>query len=243
MKESLPQKAYTELADSYSEKVDTKPHNAYYDRPGIQSLLNNLEKKNILDAGCGTGVYTEWLLNNGSSVIGIDANEKMLTHAIKRNGDKAQFIQANLEEPLVMFKDKTFDGIISPLTLTYCNNLKDIFSEFSRILKDNGWLVFSTEHPFFSYKYHKIENYYTTKEVKCIWTGFEKRVEMKSYYHSLGTITDALFVNKFVIEKIIEPLPIEKFKDEDPENYNKLRKFPMFIFIRAFKHNINEEKT
>lgn len=243
MKDSLPHDAYTELADSYAKKVDNKPHNAYYDRPGIQSLLYNLQDKTILDAGCGTGIYTEWLLNNGSSVIGIDANEKMLSHAIKRNGNKAKFIQANLEEPLTFLDDKTFDGIISPLTLTYCKNLVDIFSEFSRILKDKGWLVFSTEHPFFSYRYNNISNYYRTKEVKCIWTGFEKHVEIKSYYHSLGTITEALSKNNFVIEKIIEPLPIEKFKEVDLENYNKLINFPMFIFVRAFKYNSKEEKT
>ena len=235
MKDSLPQDAYTELADSYAEKIDIKPHNAFYDRPAIKSLTPTLEKQNILDAACGSGVYTEWLLKNGAQVTGIDANEKMINHAIARNGNMAKFFQANLEEPLSFFDSEIFDGIISPLTITYCRDLNQLFSEFSRILKSKGWFVFSTEHPFFSYKYFNIENYYNTKEISCTWTGFDKPVVMKSFYHSLGTITNALTDNGFVIEKIDESLPTEDFEKSDPIGYKKLLYFPLFIFFRARK--------
>ena len=58
---------------------------------------------------------------------------------------------------------------------------------------------------------------------------------MKSYYHSLGTITNALTDNGFVIEKIDETLPTEDFEESDSVGYEKLLKFPLFIFIRARK--------
>jgi len=235
MNDSLPQECYNELADSYAAIIDTKPHNAYYDRPAMQSLVPNVKGKSILDAGCGPGIYTEWLLHNGAKVTAIDANEKMLHHAKIRNGDTAIFYRANLEEPLSFLSDSKFDGIVSALTITYCRNLTAVFSEFSRILKRDGWFVFSTEHPFFSYKYFKIENYYETKEVSCIWNGFGKPVIMKSYYHSLSTMTDALTCNGFLIEKVLEPMPVEEFAKHDPEGYNKLLKFPLFIFFRAIK--------
>ncbi len=237
MKDSLAQEAYDKLADSYAERIDTKPHNAYYDRPAIQSLVSDVKGKNILDAGCGPGVYTEWLINQGAAVVGIDANEKMLQHAAARNENRAHFMRANLEEPMTFFHSKTFDGILSALTIAYCKDLHTTFSEFSRILKKDGWFVFSTEHPFFSYRYNKIENYYYTKEVRCTWTGFHQPVEMKSYYHSLGTITDALTSNGFVIEQILEPKPTDKFADNDREGYNKLLRFPLFIFFRAVKRD------
>ena len=50
MKDSLPQEAYNELADSYAAKIDTKPHNAYYDRPAIKTLIKNIQNHHILDA-------------------------------------------------------------------------------------------------------------------------------------------------------------------------------------------------
>lgn len=235
MKDSLPQASYNELADAYAAMIDTKAHNAYYDRPAVQSLIYEIENQTIFEAGCGTGVYTEWLLHKHARVIAVDANENMLNHAIARNGDRAQFIQANLEEPLSFFKDGQFDGIVSALTITYCGDLNSVFAEFSRVLKPGGWFVFSTEHPFFSYRYHNIENYYETKEVNCLWTGFKKPVVMKSYYHSLSNITEALSNNGFVIEKIIEPKPLDKFKEADEAGYEKLLKFPLFIFMRALK--------
>jgi ubiquinone/menaquinone biosynthesis C-methylase UbiE len=235
MNESLSHEAYSELAEIYAKRVYNKPHNAFYDRPGVQALLKDLDNKKVLDAGCGTGVYTEWLITKGCKVTGIDANNRMLQFAIDKIKNNAVFIHANLEEPLDFFENEIFDGVISPLTITYCKHLEKVFSEFSRILKPNGWFVFSTEHPFFSYNYNKIGNYYKTKEVKCIWTGFDKPVEMKSYYHSLSTITEALSNNKFIIERITESLPTKDFQESDPEGYQKLINFPMFIFIRAVK--------
>ena len=47
--------AYQELARAYADKIDTKPHNAYYERPAMLSLLPEVKDKKVLDAGCGFG--------------------------------------------------------------------------------------------------------------------------------------------------------------------------------------------
>jgi ubiquinone/menaquinone biosynthesis C-methylase UbiE len=235
MTKSLPNDAYEELADVYASLTDRKPHNAYYERPATQSLIDDVAGKTILDAGCGPGAMTKWLLDRGAEVVGIDANEKMLTHARSRNGKGATFYQLNLEEPLEILKDDSFDGIVCSLAITYVRDHSVLFAEFSRALKSNGWLVFSTEHPFFSYGYFKLEDYFETQQVSCDWTGFGKTVRMPSYYHSLGTICGALSVNHFTIQNIVEPKPTEEFKEADLENYNKLIKFPLFICIKARK--------
>lgn len=57
--------AYETLADAYAEAIDTKPHNAYYERPATLSLLPEVAGKRVLDAGCGPGAYAEWLLDRG----------------------------------------------------------------------------------------------------------------------------------------------------------------------------------
>jgi hypothetical protein len=48
--------AYSRLADASAARIDTKAHNAYYDRPAVLSLLPPVEGKRVLDAGCGPGV-------------------------------------------------------------------------------------------------------------------------------------------------------------------------------------------
>lgn len=235
MNDPLPKQGYDELADEYARIVDTKPHNAFYDRPAVQSMISDVDKLSILDAGCGVGSYTEWLLDHGADVVGLDGNEKMLSHARQRCGDRANFVLANLEEPLGFFPDQSFDGIVSALTVTYVKDLELLFREFARILNDKGWLVFSTEHPFHSYGYFHIDNYFQTKEVECLWKGFGKPVSMKSYFRSLGSFTEALNAAGFAIELLKEPLPTEDFRRVDPDGYDKICKFPLFLCIRARK--------
>jgi len=52
--------AYETLAERYAVLVDTKPENAYYERPATLSLLRDMRGKRVLDAGCGPGSYAEW---------------------------------------------------------------------------------------------------------------------------------------------------------------------------------------
>jgi ubiquinone/menaquinone biosynthesis C-methylase UbiE len=59
MKKSHPHDAYEELADSYASLTDTKPHDAYYERPATKSLIGDVSGKTVLDAGCGPGAYAE----------------------------------------------------------------------------------------------------------------------------------------------------------------------------------------
>ena len=234
MKKSLTDNEYNIIADSYAELIPTKAHNAYYERPATLSLLPYVENMKILDAGCGTGVYTKILLEKGAIVTGMDANEKMLNHAKELINDKAEFILGNLEEPLIALSDNAFDGILSALTITYIKDLKSTFNEFSRILKKNGWFLFSTEHPFFQYRLHNLEDYYDIKQLEYEWIGFGETVVMKSYYHNLHTITDALNDNGFYIEKILEPQPVGKFR-ETTNSYEEFMKFPLFICFLARK--------
>ncbi len=235
MEKAVANKAYDKLAKSYNEKIDTKPHNAYYDRPAVQSLVPNVENKTILDAGCGTGVYTEWLINKGAKTYGFDANEKMLEFARERVGDKAKLFKAAFEDEFTFLEENFFDGIISALAITYVEDLESLFTKFNKVLKDGAWFVFSTEHPFFRYKYFALENYFNTKKVETKWTGFDEEVLMTSYYHSLSTIIEALSNSGFVIERVIEPKPTRDFEKADKKGYDKLMKFPLFICFRAIK--------
>ena len=64
--EPIAQEAFERLADAYAARVDTKAHNAFYDRPAVLSLLPPLEGKRVLDAGCGPGVYADWATKSGT---------------------------------------------------------------------------------------------------------------------------------------------------------------------------------
>jgi ubiquinone/menaquinone biosynthesis C-methylase UbiE len=234
-KKPLAYDAYELLAEAYAAKVDTKPHNAYYERPTTLSLLPEVRDKRVLDAGCGPGVYTEWLTEHGAKVTAIDASDSMVQLARKRLGDRAEIILANLDMPLDFLEDESFDMVLSPLVLDYVEDWNKTFKEFHRVLKKEGHLVFSVGHPFAEYLLHKPESYFTTEAVEYTWRGFGFSVRMPYYRRPLGKLTDSLAGAGFVIERIVEPFPSEEFKLKDPEHYEKLCREPGFMCVRAMK--------
>ena len=121
--------AYEALAEPFAALVDTKAHNAYYERPATLSLLPDVGGKRVLDAGCGPGVYVEWLVNHAAEVLGFDVSDKMVHLAQQRVGTRAHIRRADLGRPLDFLADASFDIVLSTLVLD---------KEFHRVLRQPG---------------------------------------------------------------------------------------------------------
>lgn len=225
--------AYETMAQSYHEKIDTKPHNAFYDRPNTLSLFDELKGKKILDAACGPGKYAEELIALGANVTGFDFSEKMVGFAKERIGNKGSFFVHNLEQPLGMFAENHFDYVLCALALHYIEDWNYTFSEFSRVLKPGGKLIISIEHPFFEYLFHKAENYFKKEAVSCIWSGFGSKVRVFNYRRSLQDCLDPFVDNNFLIKKILEPRPLKEFETFDARHFRELNNFPAFMCIKG----------
>jgi SAM-dependent methyltransferase len=232
----IAQDAYDDVAEAYAALVDTKPHNAYYERPATLSLLPDVNGKRVLDAGCGPGVYAEWLVAHGGIVVAFDANEKMVRLARQRLGEKAQVMQANLELPLDFLADGSFDVVVAPLVMDYVKAWESAFREFHRALKPGGCLVFSMEHPYAKFDDHReTSNYFNVEMVEYTWKGFGKPVRMPSYRRPLSGVINPLLRTGFILDQILEPLPTEEFREQDPKNYEALMCSPGFMVVRALK--------
>ena len=225
--------AYEQLADAYAEGIDTKPHNAYLERPATLELLPDVAGKRVFDAGCGPGVYTEWLVEQGAEVVGIDVSERMVEQARRRLDGKARIEQADLDCDLDRFGDDQFDLVLSSLVLDYVRNIETVFGQFSRLLGPQGSVVFSVLHPLAAYLMFEPEDYFATEEATAEWTGFGTPVVVPSYRRSLGVWTEALADAGFVIERMVEAKPTEKFRAVDPEEHKRLSCRPLFLCIRA----------
>jgi SAM-dependent methyltransferase len=226
--------AYEKLADSYAELVDTKPHNAYLERPATLSLLPDVWGKRALDVGCGTGRYTEWLVENGAEVIGFDASPRMLAHAKERVGERAELRLHDLNEPLDFVEDDSIDLVLAPLVLDYIEDWRPVLVEFRRVLRDDGILVFSVGHPTIDFILKEGEKcYFEVERFDMWWTGFGERVLMPSYRRPLQNITDALQEADFDLDRLVEARPTPEYLDSDPEGYEKVSRRPSFLCIRA----------
>lgn len=58
---SIGESSYEQFADRYAQYVDTRPHNAYYERPATLALLPDVRGLRVLDAGCGPAIYNNLL--------------------------------------------------------------------------------------------------------------------------------------------------------------------------------------
>lgn len=240
MPETIGQESYENFAVHYAARRDTKAHNAYYEQPAMLSLLPPVVGKHILDAGCGPGVYTEWLLQQGAaSVVAADVTPQMLEIAQKRLGEdrRVTFYQADLGQPLVFAQDAEFDLVICPLVLDYIEDWSATFQEFYRVLKTGEYFVYSAGHPQADFRFSASGDYFQTElfELLWRWDGQGGPFPIKSYRRPLQAMINPMIEAGFVLDRILEPQPIAEFQAADPEDYEKLRREPGFILMRGRK--------
>lgn len=227
--------AYESLAEQYAARVDTKPHNALYERPATISLLPPVEGKRVLDAGCGPGAYSEWLLEHGAEVVGLDVSPSMIHFARQRLGEGVVLHQADLNAPLDFLPSASFDIVLSPLTLDYVRDWEQVFAEFHRLLRMPGTLVFSCGHPFADSQIPGSKDYHVIEMLEYEWHGFGFPVVVPFYRRPLGAMLDALLGAGFTLERLLEPKPLKSFRQHEPVEYEKLCHNPGFLCIRAAK--------
>lgn len=222
---------YEDMAEKYAAMVDVKPYNVHYERPGVISLLPPVEGLHILDAGCGSGWYAEYLVEHNAVVTAVDVSPKLTAMTRKRLHNRAKVLQADLGRPLEFAQDSSFDLVLCPLVMHYLENWHAVFAEFHRVLKPFGLLIFSTHHPFMDFQQFQTESYFKKELIEDEWsTG-----KVRYYRRPLTDMIAALAESGFVVEKILEPQPTPAFQQADPEGYEKLSKNPWFIIIRAVR--------
>jgi SAM-dependent methyltransferase len=225
-----PKFSYDEIADRYAAGVDTAPYNALYERPAMLAMLPPVDGRDVLDAGCGSGLYCGLLLDRGARVAGVDESAAMLAHARTRlAGRQADLRVADLRDPLP-FADASFDGIVSALVLHYLRDWSVPLAEFRRVLRPGGWLLFSASHPAAEVVHYKPARYLEVQaqEDEIKWAG-----RVRFYRRPMGRIVNDLAEAGFVIERMEEPEPTEAFRQLNPERYEAILRQPEFVFFRA----------
>ncbi len=139
--------------------------------------LTSLNPEVVLDVGCGTGWGTQDLLKKykKANVISLDISPEMLKQTKRKGGwlRKPELICADAEA--IPLANESVDLIFSNLMLQWCD-YKKVFTEFKRILKPDGLLMFSTFGPD------------TLKELKQSWAQVDNHAHVNEFtdMHDLG---------------------------------------------------------
>jgi len=229
--------SYEPFAENYLSAVDEKPYTAYYERPAMLSLLpEKLDGMHVVDAGCGSGFYSEYFMRKGAAVTAFDASRKMLDHTRKRCGEKVKCVLADLSKPLDGIKDGTIDIIVASLVMHYIKDWAAAFHEFHRALKSDGSLIFSIHHPMIDYLLFNRKGYFETELIEDEWKGFGGgSIKVKYFVRPMGAVISPLLEAGFRIDKFLEPRPAAECREKHPKTFDKLSKEPGFLLIRALK--------
>lgn len=225
------------FAARYASAIDAAPYNALYERPAMLQLLPVMTGLGILDAGCGAGWYTEQLLLRGAHVTAIDSSAALVEHTRRRlgaylRGDEPglHLRQADLAEPLAFIADHVLDGVVSPLVLHYLRDWRPTLREMRRILRPGGWLVLSTHHPGTEAAHFDTTRYFETEAVEDEWKWLGT---VHFFRRSLTEVASSLTDEGFLIDRLVEPIPTDAFREVKPEAYERLLTHPEFLIVRA----------
>lgn len=140
---------HEEIFDDWPEKYDL-----WFETP-IGRLIKSFESKLvlemlapvpeevILDAGCGTGIFTADILETGARVVGLDRSLTMLRRALtKCEGQTFQSIIGDVRN--LPFADASFHKTMSITAIEFVQDAKIAVEELFRVTKPGGFIVVAT---------------------------------------------------------------------------------------------------
>jgi len=145
----MTQKKNGKLFDEWPETYDrwfTTPTGAlvkHYESELILDLLKPGHGEVILDAGCGTGIFTSDILAAGSKVCGLDLSLPMLLRANEKAG--CYPFRAVVGDILTLpFPGEVFDKTVSITTLEFVAEARAAVDELFRVTRRGGCIVVAT---------------------------------------------------------------------------------------------------
>ncbi len=137
------------IFDEWPEKYDlwfTTPIGSLvrkYESELILNFLNPAPGEIVLDAGCGTGVFTRDIISKGSKVTGLDISFPMLQRAREKAGGFG-FHPVWGDISTLPFREESFDKVVSMTALEFIAEAKAAVAELFRVVQRGGVVVVAT---------------------------------------------------------------------------------------------------
>lgn len=105
----------------------------------IQALLSPLKPKNLLDAGCGEGYYTNFLQNHMTfcTFFAFDISKDAVDKCARKNHEIHTFVSSVNSIPIQSGSMDIILSMFAPID----------FDEFSRVISNQGYLLVASAHP------------------------------------------------------------------------------------------------
>ena len=197
-----PLAAYDEVADAYSRALD--PEGAGLVDPVLTELIGDVGGREVLSLACGQGQDARLLAHLGATVTGVDLSEEMLRHARRHEAGRRSgiaYVHGDAQD-LAAFADRSFDGVVCHMALMDIPGLAGTIASVARVLRQEGWFVFSIVHPCYGGHVAVVTDYLLDhryrKRVPPDW------LPTHAYHRPLGAYVDELTRVGLRIERVVE---------------------------------------
>lgn len=148
---------FDELAGLYEDMAQW-PFRRYMEIPNVFAVLGSLHQCDVLDFGCGNGMYSRWMKERGARrVVGYDVSEGMLHYARRR--EEKDRLGIEYTSQLGAEHEGRFDLVLAVYVLPYAatrTELQTMCAAMARPLRPGGRLVALPIHP----DYERDREYY-----------------------------------------------------------------------------------
>ena len=227
---------YSKRASEYAAVIKDNIYNSLYDKPSLLDLVQNEEYESCLDMGCGPGAYIESLKKLCKKITAIDLSPEFIEMVSAKYPEVHAYV-CDIEGGLGQEYDNSYDLVLSPLTIHYAEDLRKLFAEVYRVLKDGGVFAFSTHHPNLDFADSVSGNYFEKEKLTQMWNTLGDETEVTFYRRPLTETFNALLSAGFVIDGFSEGKPSKKIRQLSESHYQRLTTRPQFIFVRARRLN------
>ena len=114
-----------------------------YESTLLLKMLKPEQEEMILDAGCGTGIFTADILEAGARVVGLELASAMLRRAQTKFSDRT-FKSVIGDIRGLPFGDASFHKSISITAIEFIQDARIAVEELFRVTKPGGYIVVAT---------------------------------------------------------------------------------------------------
>jgi SAM-dependent methyltransferase len=204
-------------------------------------LLGDLRGKRVLELGCGRAESSIVFAQKGAVAVGVDTSAEQLAEA-RRLADEAgvriELRRADLAD-LAFLRADTIDAVFSALALSHVEDLRRVFRQVHRVLKQGAPLVFSLTHP----AYEMIDDndqeplmirrsYYDRSPI-----AYDREGTVNDYPRTFSDLFTDLVRTGFRVDVVLEPEPAPA-GPRSPEWRETFHMVPRTLILRARKEGI-----
>lgn len=189
--ETLLKEAFSAWAEVYD--LQQNPLLALEERYLLR-LLPNINERDVLDVGCGTGRWLAQLSRlNPRTLHGIDFSQEMLLKAAARRFPNALLSLASCTE--LPIENACIDMLLASFVLSYVDDLGKAAREFARVIRHEGNLFLSDMHPETAAYLHWERAFSTT----------DAKIALPARHRSIEALIEAFSAEGFIVRTLIEP--------------------------------------